>query len=323
MKAIKVLRKRREKKAAEPMPTLHSSPAQSPGGSNEPVRPKAGSLRIMPFVVILVIILALSAAYDFLRESEPFRLCEAYFRQSPQIRQEIGEVRDVKPWYPFSINTSGQQGRAQLTFRVEGATGSTTARATLTRQRGAWKILTVSYEDRQGRTQSLTVETPQAERSGDVPAAPGNTAAAEPIRQGLLEMRENNLEKAVASFGRAIEADPKSDTAYYLRGRALARQNQEARALADLNRAVELNPRNADAYNWLGWIHGRSNRNEEAIAALTKAIAIRPKNGWAYYNRGRIYYRKGETAKSTDDARMACTLGIKDACKVYDRMKKT
>jgi tetratricopeptide (TPR) repeat protein len=95
------------------------------------------------------------------------------------------------------------------------------------------------------------------------------------------------------------------------------------RAVADLNRAVALNPRNADAYNWLGWIHSRSKRYDEAITTLTKAIELRPNNGWAYYNRGNCYYRKGEIAKSMEDAGMACTLGIKDACKAQERLKKT
>jgi tetratricopeptide (TPR) repeat protein len=228
----------------------------------------------------------------------------------------------VKPWFPLSIDTSGQQGRATLSFLVEGETGRITARATLAMQRGIWRILSVSYEDRQGRMKTLAVEVSRTERSGSLPAAPGSAAAA-PLQEGLLYLRENNLDKALAAFTRAVEADPKSGAAYYQRGRVLARKNQEAGALADLNRAVELNPQNADAYNWLGWIHSRANRNDEAITALTKAIEIRPNNGWAYYNRGRCYYRKGDAAKAREDARMACSLGVRDACKVYERLKKT
>ena len=324
MKALEILRKKRKE---ESYPGMHSSPSPppspTPAGSYEPVKPKAGGWRALPFLLILGIIIVLSAAYDFLRESDPFRLCETYLKQNPRISQEVGEVRDVKPWFPASISTSGQSGRASMTFLVEGTTGSTKVRATLAKQRGAWKILTVSYEDRQGRMQPLVVETPQAERSGDVPVAVRKSAAAGPIREGLLHLRKNDLEQAVAAFGRAIEADPMNDAAHYLRGRALARQNQEARALVDLDRAVTLNPRNADAWNWMGWIHSRGKRNDEAIAALTKAIELRPNNGWAYYNRGSCYYRKGEVQKSLEDARMACTLGIKDACKVQDRLKKT
>jgi tetratricopeptide (TPR) repeat protein len=323
MKSIQIRRKKKEPSYPGATPGPHSTPAPSPAGSYEPVKPKAGAFRVLPFLVILGIILALSAAYDFFCESDPFRICEAYLKQNAQIRQEFGEVRDVKPWFPFSIDTTGQQGRASLSFLVEGTTGSTTARATLTRQRGTWRILTASYEDRQGMTRSLAVEAPRSERSGDVPSAARSLSVSEPLRQGLQYMKENNLEKAVAAFSQAVEADPGSDLAYSLRGRALAKQNQDARAVADLNRAVALNPRNADAFNWLGWIHSRKNRNDEAIAALTKAIELRPNNGWAYYNRGRCFYRKGETAKSMEDARMACTLGVKDACKVYDRLKKT
>lgn len=326
MKALEILRKKRKK---ESYPGMHSSPSPSPppsptpAGSYESVKPKAGGWRALPFLLILGIIIVLSAAYDFLRESDPFRLCETYLKQNPRISQEVGEVRDVKPWFPASISTSGQSGRASMTFLVEGTTGSTKVRATLAKQRGAWKILTVSYEDRQGRMQPLVVETPKAERSGDVPVAVRKSAAAGPIREGLLHLRKNDLEQAVAAFGRAIEADPMNDAAHYLRGRALARQNQEARALVDLDRAVALNPRNADAWNWMGWIHSRGKRNDEAIAALTKAIELRPNNGWAYYNRGSCYYRKGEVQKSLEDAQTACTLGIKDACKVQDRLKKT
>lgn len=323
MKAIKILRKSKEKPYPETGPTLPSSPAPSPPGSYKPVEPKAGGLRILPFLVLLGIIFALSAAYDFLRESEPFQFCEAYIRQSPQIRQEIGEVRDVKPWFPVSISDSGPQGRATLTFLVEGTTGSTKARISLTKQRGAWRVLSASYEDRQGRMKSIPVAAPQAERSGEMPATARGSAAAEPLREGLQQLRENNLDKALLAFNRAVEADPKSDAAHYLRGRTLARQNQDGRALVDLNRAVELNPRNADAYNWLGWLHSKGNRNDEAIAALTKAVELRPNNGWAYYIRSRCHYRKGDAQKSMEDARMACTLGIKDACKVYDRLKKT
>jgi tetratricopeptide (TPR) repeat protein len=315
-------------------PDMHTSPSPPPSppkptGSYEPVKPKGGGWRALPFLLVVGIILVISAAYDFIRESDPFRLCETYLKQNPQIRQEVGEVREVKPWFPVSINTSGQFGRASMTFLVEGTTRSTKAQVTLSKQRGAWKILTAAYEDRQGRMQPLVVETPGAVRSGntpvtgDTPVAAVRPAATEPLQEGLLHLRHNRLDQAVAAFSRAIEADPTNDKAHYLRGRALARQNEEARALVDLDRAVTLNPRNADAWNWMGWIHSRNKRNDEAITALTRAIELRPNNGWAYYNRGSCYYRKGEVQKSIEDARTACTLGVKDACRVYDRMKKT
>ncbi len=336
----------RKKGQGPSYPDMHSSPSPpppppKPPASYEPVKPKGGGWRALPFLLIVGIILVISAAYDFLRESDPFRLCETYLKQNPQIRQEVGEVREVKPWFPVSISTSGQFGRASMTFLVEGATRSTKAQVTLSKQRGTWKILTAAYEDRQGRMQPLVLETPGAERSGRIPVTgdipvTGKTpltsdapliavrpAVAEPLQEGLLHLKQNRLDKAVAAFSRAIEADPTNDKAHYLRGRALARQNEEARALVDLDRAVTLNPRNADAWNWMGWIHSRNKRNDEAIAALTRAIELRPNNGWAYYNRGSCYYRKGDVQKSVEDARTACTLGVKDACKVYDRLKKT
>ncbi|NPU83332.1 MAG: tetratricopeptide repeat protein [Syntrophaceae bacterium] len=346
MKTMKIFRKRKEQPStgarSQPSPSPSPPPPPpKPPGSYEPVKPKGGGWRALPFLLIIGIILVISAAYDFIRESDPFRLCETYLKQNPQIREVVGEVREVKPWFPVSISTSGQQGRATMTFLVEGTKGTVKAQATLTKQRGAWKILTASYEDNQGKIHPLVMETPGAERSGRMPVTgdipvtgkpslPGDTpliavrpAVAEPIQEGLMHLKQNRLDKAVAAFSRAIDADPTNDKAHYLRGRTLARQNQEVRAVEDLNRAVALNPRNADAHNWLGWIHSRNNRNDEAIVSLTKAIELRPNNGWAYYNRGRCYYRKGEAAKSMEDARMACTLGIKDACKVYDRLKKT
>jgi tetratricopeptide (TPR) repeat protein len=81
------------------------------------------------------------------------------------------------------------------------------------------------------------------------PAAKGAAGrAAARMAEGLSLAWQGDFEDAIAAFGQAIEAAPRSSFAYLNRGLAYRRAGDLDRALADLDRAVRYAPRAARGY---------------------------------------------------------------------------
>jgi tetratricopeptide (TPR) repeat protein len=83
-----------------------------------------------------------------------------------------------------------------------------------------------------------------------------------------------------------IRLDPRSSSAYYLRGVARYDNYMRApasvdksdleRAIADLTGAIRLDPDHADAYYYRGLAWTANGNHENAIADLTEAVQLRP-----------------------------------------------
>jgi tetratricopeptide (TPR) repeat protein len=78
---------------------------------------------------------------------------------------------------------------------------------------------------------------------------------------------------------------------------------------------VDLNPRYSPAYDNLGWLFMRRDKYDESLIHLNKSIELQPDNGWAHYMRSRIFFKKGDLQKALENAKTACKLDYKDACR--------
>lgn len=131
-----------------------------------------------------------------------------------------------------------------------------------------------------------------------------------------------NLSQAIDKYTLALRFYPKYAYAYCWRGIAYDRLGKTDSALADLNKAISLNPRLYDAYKGIDGVLIKRKRYDEIIESWTRFIQLEPNNAKAYLERGGTYYRKQDFASALRDAKKACELGNKEACRRYRSLKK-
>jgi TonB family protein len=89
--------------------------------------------------------------------------------------------------------------------------------------------------------------------------------------------------------------------AYIDRGRTYIQQDQNDRAIADFTKAIELDPEGANAYNHRGVAYASRLDFDSAIADFDKAIQFDPLLNNAHYNRGLAFSAKGDQARARAD----------------------
>ncbi len=96
-------------------------------------------------------------------------------------------------------------------------------------------------------------------------------------------------EETLADFSRAIELDPSSAWAWVSRGQAYRLMERYEEALADYSRAIELAPTHASAIASRGLTYHAMERYDEALTDLSRAIELDPNQDWAWAWRGHAY----------------------------------
>jgi tetratricopeptide (TPR) repeat protein len=116
------------------------------------------------------------------------------------------------------------------------------------------------------------------------------------------------LTGAVAHFTAALASDPKDVHALTARGVAHASQNEPDKALADFDRAIELDAGATLAYyHRANLAYGRA-QYDKALEDYNTVIRNDPRFDWAYHVRGWIYYRKQDYDKALADYESAIRL---------------
>jgi tetratricopeptide (TPR) repeat protein len=101
---------------------------------------------------------------------------------------------------------------------------------------------------------------------------------------------------AVRYFEQAARTDPTAATFFDL-GFVFDRQNQKEKAIAAFEKAVALNPRLDRAWYGMGLAHAVLGRHDKAAKALERAAELQPMNPFAWYNLGMAYAELGERRK--------------------------
>src|SRR6185503_6944644 len=89
--------------------------------------------------------------------------------------------------------------------------------------------------------------------------------------------------------------------AYIDRGRTYIQQEDNDRAIADFTKAIELDPEGASAYNHRGVAYANKLDFDSAIADFDKALQFDPLLKNAHANRGLAFSRKGDEARARAD----------------------
>ena len=146
-----------------------------------------------------------------------------------------------------------------------------------------------------------------------------NRLAQKHVRRGYELYKKNRFSKARQELDRAIEMNPQNPEAYFWRARTLIKMVKYDQAVKDLEKVIDLKPAYSPAYDNLGWLLMLSNRYPESLSYLNRSIELKPENGWAYYMRGRVFFEMGDLNQALENAKTACKMGYKDACKDVQR----
>lgn len=117
------------------------------------------------------------------------------------------------------------------------------------------------------------------------------------INQAGEAFDKGKREEAFAFCARAIQADPKSVKAYFVRGRLYALDRQTEKAIADYDEALKLDPKAAMVYQHRGLERFKLARVEESVADFDKYIEMVPLEAANHWQRGiACYYAKSYAA---------------------------
>lgn len=100
-------------------------------------------------------------------------------------------------------------------------------------------------------------------------------------RQGVEHNKKGDLEKAIASYTRAIALKPDAAAIYYVRGRAYRQNDQLDKSIADFSKAITLKPDYAEAYNERGVTYIGLGAKEKYQADFKKGCELKNANACA------------------------------------------
>jgi tetratricopeptide (TPR) repeat protein len=118
---------------------------------------------------------------------------------------------------------------------------------------------------------------------------------------GKADWAAEQYDKALAEFGRAIEAEPDSVHARTGRGETYRLMGRHEDAVADFTAAIALDPAHAWALGSRGQAYRSLKRMAEAIEDLSLAIEIDPEMSWALDERGRALRDAGRYDEALAD----------------------
>ncbi|BCU13437.1 tetratricopeptide repeat protein [Microcystis aeruginosa] len=130
---------------------------------------------------------------------------------------------------------------------------------------------------------------------------PNSTTAETYFKQGEDYRNNNQYDKAIAAYTKAIEINPQYAEAYFNRGNVYHDLKEYDKAIKDYNKAIEINPQYDYAYYNRGIVYSDLKEYDKAIKDYNKAIEINPQNAEAYYNRGNVYLELKEYDKAIKD----------------------
>lgn len=107
------------------------------------------------------------------------------------------------------------------------------------------------------------------------------------INRGNALMNLGRHEEAIAAYDRALELNPKADLAWANRGSVFFDLEDYEQAIASWDKALELNPKDLETWHNKGIVLGvKLNRFEEALGCFDQTLALEPEDVQTWFNRG-------------------------------------
>ncbi len=113
-------------------------------------------------------------------------------------------------------------------------------------------------------------------------------------------LREGKLEEAIASYQKAIEANPRFASSYQNLGNALERVGRLEEAIAAFRQAVAINPQSPWSLYKLGVILGRQGEFQEGIGYLSRALDLKKDVPEFYLALGTGLVKLGQWSEAVD-----------------------
>jgi len=109
---------------------------------------------------------------------------------------------------------------------------------------------------------------------------------------GNLCLKEDDNEKALEYFNKAIDIEPKNGDHYYNKGIALYKAGNFYESIESFLNAIKLNENDWEAMNWLGETYLKNNNYEKALLYFKRSTQIEPRNSRGYDGIGYIKLKK-------------------------------
>ena len=120
------------------------------------------------------------------------------------------------------------------------------------------------------------------------------------LNDGLALHQAGHLNRAIESYTRAIEIDPKSAVAFHLRGKAFAGLRYFNLSIADQTRAIRIDPKFADALMDRGMMMRAGGNLDGAISDFSRVIKL-TRDATAHFQRGLSYLGKEDYRRAVAD----------------------
>jgi len=123
---------------------------------------------------------------------------------------------------------------------------------------------------------------------------------------GLVHLwAEEDIEKALIYFQKAVEKDPNYADAIFQIGYCYGQLKQYREAIESLKQAIRIKPDYAEAHFFLGLAYGSLGRHREAIESYKQAIRIKPDYAEAHYFLGLAYGSLGRSSEEIESYKHA------------------
>jgi tetratricopeptide (TPR) repeat protein len=98
------------------------------------------------------------------------------------------------------------------------------------------------------------------------------------VMNGQLHESQGNYNKAIDSYSKALEIEPKNPAALLSTARLYDRQNEKDKSVEFYQKAAEVTPNDANIYAELGALHAKTGNLTAAREQMQKAVNLDPKS---------------------------------------------
>ncbi len=119
--------------------------------------------------------------------------------------------------------------------------------------------------------------------------------------RGNTHQDKGNYDHAIEDYNTAIKLKNDYAEVYYKRGNAYIRKDDFDHAIENYNTAIQLKPDYAEAYSNRGFAYDKKEKPDKAFQDYNTAIQLKPNHAQTYNNRGTTYGRKGYLDHAIED----------------------